>query len=207
MSIKLIANDLLKNSWNISVLLAVFCKNWAPLSNKTILLIYTVAWCSCVPGRRVVVEKRLLKDGREQPTAERLCVLCWTCYSVLSAGSVWRRQHVRLTGTSGGWPHVLLHWRHIDTWSELCIRVQWPLVTFQSHMGHCFKGNLVPTADRFLLPLDRPSFTAATQGKVWGSGYAFCKTAILYFITKKDQLWKARLNHSFHFLMGFGWIG
>lgn len=37
-------------------------------------------------------------------------------------------------------------------------------------------------------------------------GYAFCKTAILYFITKKDQLWKARLNHSFHFLMGFGWI-
>lgn len=81
-----------------------------------------------------------------------------------------------------------------------------PPVTFQSYMGHCFKGNLVPTADRFLLPLNRPSFTTAMQGKVWGSGYAFCKTVILYFITKKDQLWKARLNHSFHFLMGFGWI-
>lgn len=50
------------------------------------------------------------------------------------------------------------------------------------------------------------AFHCCDAGKVWGSGYAFCRTVILYFITKKDQLWKARLNHSFHFLMGFGWI-
>lgn len=28
----------------------------------------------------------------------------------------------------------------------------------------------------------------AGKKKVWGSGYAYCKTVILYFITKKDQL-------------------
>lgn len=56
------------------------------------------------------------------------------------------------------------------------------------------------------LSLCLQSFTAGMQGECEVVVMHFARQWFFILLQKKDQLCKARLNHSFHFLMGFGWI-
>lgn len=86
----------------------------------------------------------------------------------------------------------------------ICISCAWAAFRLSILVWHLFKANFVFISQRLCKLLVFDCYDAGES--VRGSAYAFHKTVILYFITKKGQLWKARLNHSFHFLMGFGWI-
>ena len=66
------------------------------------------------------------------------------------------------------------------------------------------RGNSVPSPDCFVPAL--PIFMAVMPGKCEVVGICFAKQWFFILLQKEDQLWKAWLNHSFHFLMGFGWI-
>lgn len=76
------------------------------------------------------------------------------------------------------------------------------LVMFPSYMGHFFKGNFVLIPDCFV-----PALTVLhcpDAGESVRQWLCILQDSDSLFYYKKGQLWKARLNHSFHFLMGFG---
>lgn len=67
-----------------------------------------------------------------------------------------------------------------------------------------FPEGTVPGPDCFVPAL--PIVMALTTGECEVVGICFARQWFFILFQKEDQLWKARLNHSFHFLMGFGWI-
>lgn len=143
--------------------------------------------------------KATWKNARNNPLPKSCILLCkLTCWK-------WWPFPLDPKGV-GGQPLVgcLLRQKGINTSSYLPLSVQGAAFHFGPICGIFFKGNFV-----FLSDCSVAAFTVFhcwDAERVWGSALHFARQWFFILLQKKDQLCKARLNHSFHFLMGFGWI-